>query len=366
MAAEVIWLMPPASNASQQGFIRVTNLTSGAVNVTVRGFDDAGTQAAGSPTFSLGPYETKPFNSLDLENGNPAKGLNGALGKGTGNWRLVFESTGAIDVSALIRTPDGFLTSVHDPDPNKIQVSRFHVLQTVNPAENINQISVMRLVNPWDSATKVTIYATDDAGGSFPRAGESSLVLPARAAVELSSGELESGAPAKGFGVGLGDGAGKWNVTVVADIPIKVMGLLFDPKGYLTELPTTGIDARSIGYFTCDDFAGAMVYSQEDEPKYLGFFGSDLASASINNQYGSYGSSYSSTSMRNQYSQYGSPYSTFSATNDFGGPKAPVVVKDGKVIATITTNQFIQNGISLGAIDTCDFSLVGQRADWVR
>lgn len=35
---------------------------------------------------------------------------------------------------------------------------------------------------------------------------------------------------------GLGNGTGKWVLTVTASAPVKVMSLLRDPKGYLTNL----------------------------------------------------------------------------------------------------------------------------------
>lgn len=362
-AEEIIWLMPRASNTSQQGFIRVSNLSYTPTTVTVYGVDDAG---AVSPTasFSLAGFETKPFNSFDLENGNPSKGLSGSIGFGTGNWRLHFESPGVIQAGALIRTPDGFLTSVHDPDAEKRQLSRVHYLQTVNPAENVNQVSVLRFINPSNSTVVATIYANDDAGDAYPVSGEVTLTLRPRGAVEISSAELEQGVAGKGLAGRLGNGSGKWYLQVAADAPIKVMNLLFDPKGYLTELPVEAIDVRTIGMFSCADFAGAMVFSQEPRPVYLGFFGSASASDSIGNAAGAYGSTSSATSMRNPASVYGSTASVYSANYGVNGTYAPVVMKDGKVFARITPNSLVPNGVSLAALDACDFTSAGARSPW--
>src|SRR3546814_1091149 len=43
-------------------------------------------------TLTLNPYESRQFNSQDIEFGNTAKGLEGSLGTGSGNWTLVIRS----------------------------------------------------------------------------------------------------------------------------------------------------------------------------------------------------------------------------------------------------------------------------------
>ena len=54
------------------------------------------------------------FNSQDLENGNPEKGLSGRAGDGDGNWRLNLETDLEIEHLAYIRTADGFVTNMHE------------------------------------------------------------------------------------------------------------------------------------------------------------------------------------------------------------------------------------------------------------
>ena len=48
----------------------------------------------------------------DLENGNSDLGLVGALGDGTGKWRLQVSSDVALQVQSLLDTPTGFLTNL--------------------------------------------------------------------------------------------------------------------------------------------------------------------------------------------------------------------------------------------------------------
>lgn len=228
----VLWLVPPASNTLQQGFVRLINRENRASDVTVWGIDDAGQRSTGTLTFALAAKESRQFNSQDMESGNPAKGLTGSLGTGTGNWRLLVSTDLDYLPMALIRTPDGFLTTIHDT----VAGDGLNVLvPTFNPAENPNQVSVLRLINPNASAVNLTIGGRDDVGLPGPN-GMVTLTLAAGAATELGSVDLESGNAGKGLTGSLGDGSGKWVLTVTATAPIKVMSLLRDPKGYLTNL----------------------------------------------------------------------------------------------------------------------------------
>lgn len=105
---------------------------------------------------------------------------------------------------------------------------------------------------------------------------------------------------------------------------------------------------------TCSEINGAIVIAYDG--KYLGFFGSQYATDSINNTFGTYGSSYSSSSVRNTYGSYGSPYSSYSATNTYTS-NPPVIIKNGQIIAYLTTNQFKVGGVSLVTIDAnCIFN----------
>jgi len=236
--AQTLWFVPPASDVGHQGFIRITNPADTAQTVQFFGVDDAGKLSAGTPSFTVSARESKQFNSTDIESGAAGKGLAGALGTGTGNWRLFFTSAGAIKATALIRVPDGFLTSVQDADVNKVQLSTFHVIPTVNPAINPIYVSVLRFINPNFNPVTVSFFAYDDAAQRAPLVGSRSFKIDAFKAVHLTSTELENGAPTKGLSTGLGTGTGKWRITVSSDIPIKVMNLSYSAFGYITELPT--------------------------------------------------------------------------------------------------------------------------------
>ena len=224
---------PASGNAfEREGFVRLINHSDRAGEVRVDAFDDDGS-AHGPLTVSVGPYETVHFNSGDLEAGNPDKGLSGRAGTGQGDWRLVFASELDIEALAYIRTPDGFLTAMHDVLP----VAEGRLLAAVfNPGSNWRQVSSLRLANANAAAAEVTVHGIDDRGLS-PGAGLT-VSIPARASRTYSAAELESGS-APGLAGSLGDGGGKWRLVVESDVRIAGMGLLSSPSGHLTNLSSS-------------------------------------------------------------------------------------------------------------------------------
>ena len=223
---------PSASDApGRQGFARVVNRSAEAGEVSIAAFDDEG-ESYGPLTLSLDANETAHFNSDDLENGNPDKGLTGCTGMGRGDWRLELASELDIEVLSYVRSGDGFLASMHDTVP--WEDGGFRVA-TFNPGRNREQESLLRLVNVGEAAATVTIAAIDDAGA--PGSGAVTAELPAGAARTFSAAELESGG-ATGLDGVLGDGAGKWRLAIRSDQAITAMNLLSGPTGHLTNLST--------------------------------------------------------------------------------------------------------------------------------
>lgn len=225
-----VWLVPNAANAAQQGFVRLLNRENRSGEVMLWGIDDAGQRSPGTITLTLAPNESRQLNSQDLESGNAAKEIVGSLGQGTGNWRLVVASDLDLLPLGYIRTPNGFLTSIHDTvagDGVDVEVPIF------NPGENRNQVSLLRLVNPNAGSAQVQLSGRDDAGAA---GGSVTLTLAAGSAVSLSAQDLEDGNAGKGLSGSLGDGNGKWRLSVSANLPVRVMSLLNDPQGFLTNL----------------------------------------------------------------------------------------------------------------------------------
>lgn len=227
-------LFMPASNRVQQGFIRIINHSDHAGTVRIHAIDDSG-QRFGPVTLDMVGKATIHLNSGDLESGNADKGLSGGVGDGEGNWRLELSSTLDIEPLAYIRTADGFLTSMHD-----LVVEsglRQHHVAFFNPASNLSKVSRLRLINPTDTEASVQIVGLDD--GGEPSEGTVRLTLPAGGARIITAQDLESGT--SGLTGRLGDGTGKWQLTVSADHPIQLINLLRSATGHLANLSTSSI-----------------------------------------------------------------------------------------------------------------------------
>lgn len=230
-----VGLFPSASDAlGRQGFVRVLNRSAHAGEVAISARDDSG-RLYDPVTLTVGPGQTVPFNSLDLETGNPEKGLTGSTGPGTGDWHLELTSDLDFEAGAYIRTGDGFLTAMHDVAPAAAHDDNvFHSVPFFNPGSNAAQVSLLRVTNDTDGTASVVVDGRDDRG-KWTSSGVW-LYLEAGQARTVSARELEQGGPGL-VGV-LGDGDGKWRLRVVSEQAITVMSLLSSPTGHLTNLST--------------------------------------------------------------------------------------------------------------------------------
>ena len=223
----VVSMFPSASDPVLQGFARVVNHSALAGEARIAAIDDSGVRR-GEVTLAIGPREVVHFNSDDLESGNPEKGLAEGVGTGEGDWRLEVASDLDLEVMSYIRTADGFLTSMHDLPP---LTETGRQIAIFNPGSNYDQVSLLRLFNPGDSAAEVHVTGKDSNGAS--PGGMVSLSLDPGTARTVSAQQLESG---EGLTGALGDGAGKWMLEVKADQPIVAISLLRSPTGHLTNL----------------------------------------------------------------------------------------------------------------------------------
>ena len=225
-------LFMPADNSSQQGFVRITNRSYRAGTVSILAIDDSG-ERFGPASLAIGRRASAHFNSGDLEEGNPSKGLPVGVGDGIGNWRLQLGTDLDIEPRAYVRTSDGFLTSIHEVAGRAgVSSMRYHV-PVFNPASNRDQQSRLRLVNPGEVRARIVINGLDDRGNTPPE-GNVTLTLDAGAARTVTAQELEAGSDA--FTGRFGNGSGKWQLFVSSNRPIAVMSLLQSPTGELTNL----------------------------------------------------------------------------------------------------------------------------------
>jgi len=232
----IVYFVNPASNSNQQTFLRIVNLSSSSDTVTITGIDDAGVISSGTVSFMLGANESKQITTQDLENGNSSKGLTGTLDNGSGKWRLTVSSSLDLRVISMIRTPDGFLTNLSGMvDAN---ASGDRVIYFTNPASETTRTTFLRIINTSSQSGTVTISGTDDAGNIAP-GGDVMFALGANASIQITAQDLEGGNLDKGLLGMLGDGEGRWRLTVSADVAIQVMSLIRTPDGFLTNLSRT-------------------------------------------------------------------------------------------------------------------------------
>ncbi len=224
--------MPGVVSDGIHGFVRVVNYSDEAGEVEIVAIDDTG-EHRGPVTLELGALQTKHFTSWDLENGNDVTGLRGGVGDGTGMWRLELSSTLVIEALAYIRTPDGFLTGMQAVAAEIEEGSNSYHVPFFNPGSNLGKKSLLRLINPGSMTASVVITGVDDAGRNAPL-GEVRLTLEPDTARVVNARELEQGA--SGLVGRLGDGAGKWRLSVSGDVPLHVMSLLQLSTGHLTNL----------------------------------------------------------------------------------------------------------------------------------
>ena len=215
----------------QQSFVRVINYSAEAGTVSIRAVDDSG-DVRGPLSLALGAGHAGHFDSHDLETGNPANDLPAGVGPGNGDWRLRLSTTLDIEALAYVRTQDGFFASMHDVVP---ATGDSHRIPMFNPASNRQQASQLRLINANAEAAEVTISAVDDLGAEAP-GGTVALTIPSGEARTVTAPQLEAGdATLRGS---LGDGSGKWRLSVSATRPIVVMALQTSPEGGMTNIST--------------------------------------------------------------------------------------------------------------------------------
>jgi|GEM_PF-4132807 len=227
-----IYFANPGDNLDQQSFIRVVNTSNAVDTVTVSGVDDTGSLAPGGDVqFTLGPFESKNMNAMELEEGNASKGLMGALGDGSGRWQWTITSSLALKVMNLVRTSDGFVTNLSRVTPRSTWLTEEAFF--FNPGSNSSQLSFLRLVNRSSETATIAISGIDDQGNDAP-GGIVTLTLDPNAATEVTAADLEFGNAGAGLLGALGNGAGKWRLTIASDVDVIVLSLLETPGGFLT------------------------------------------------------------------------------------------------------------------------------------
>ena len=243
-----VLLFEAASNPLRQGFLRVINNSPTSGEVLIEATDDSGDRREPVSLF-IEEGHAAHFNSIDLEAGNPAKRLSGGVGAPTrGDWRLKMSTSLDVDVLAYARTKDSqartsdaFVTAMNDVVPtvgDRYQATFF------NPGANQAQKSMLRLINTGLEDMEATVTGIDDAGRA---SGTVRVSIPSLETVTLTAEELETGVAA-GIAEGrLGQGTGKWRLTISASPALVVKALLLSVDK-LTNLSSSR-DVRTVPVF---------------------------------------------------------------------------------------------------------------------
>lgn len=231
-AKHIVPVFPASWDSFLQGFVRIINHSDTAGEVSIQAIDDTGYRPA-PLTLPLAANQTQQFNSDDLENGNSGKGLSPGVGTTeAAYWRLHVSSDLDIEVLSYLRAADGFLTAMQDAVPT---TGRRHRVAIFNPASNDKQVSWLRVANDGDADADVLIYGRDH--DYEPGDSPIEIHVPAGEVAMLSAQHLENGTDDPAFFTGeLGDGKGKWRLTVVATHEISVLSVLRSPSGHLSNL----------------------------------------------------------------------------------------------------------------------------------
>lgn len=114
--ASDVFFMNPGSNTSKRSFLRRVNESDQRADITISGIDDLGANAPGGDIeLSLDARAATVITAGDLEDGNAELGVVGALGDGSGKWRLNITADTEIRVQSLLETDTGFLTNLSQP-----------------------------------------------------------------------------------------------------------------------------------------------------------------------------------------------------------------------------------------------------------
>ena len=217
--------VPSASSEGHAGVVRIESRSGVSGSVRVVAVDDAGWRVEAG-RLTLGAGAAVEFEIGAMESGDASLGLAGT-GPGQGDWRLELSTELDIEARAYARSED-FLTALHDAAPLTGEVE----LPFFNPGGAARR-SVLRLANARGERARLTVRGVDDAG----RAGGALTVeLAAWEARSYTASELESGA-ASGLTGSLGDGDGRWRLTLSADQGSAYVTNLLDGSGVLSSVP---------------------------------------------------------------------------------------------------------------------------------
>ena len=238
----------PGRNPNQVSWLRLTNTGDQRASVRITGIDDTGRSPGSEVRFRVAPGQTRLFSASMLESGT-GSGVDGALGRGTGKWRLIVASNVRVGVMNLLESPTGHLSNLSTlaKGTGSEDGTETTYLVPLFPSamDRAGREGFVRVINRSDEAARVTISARDDSRWTYDPV---TLTVDARAAVQFNSHDLESGNADKGLPKGTGAGEGDWRLELTSAQDIDVGGYIRTDDGFLTSMHDV-VARTGDGYF---------------------------------------------------------------------------------------------------------------------
>ncbi|MDE0359791.1 MAG: hypothetical protein OXI74_01335 [Rhodospirillaceae bacterium] len=219
----------PGSNLNQASSLRLSNPGTEDAAVTVTGVDDAGASPGSAVRVDVPAGASVTLAASDLESG---AGLGGALGDGTGKWRLGLEPTQPIVAMSLLSSPTGHLTNLSTAMESSGGRYRVPLFPSASDAQG--RQGFVRVRNRSDRAGLVRIEAYDDSE-AFHKAIVY-LRIGAGETRHVNSRDLESGNASKGLVGSTGPTRGDWALAVSSRLDIDVQSYIRTADGFLTSM----------------------------------------------------------------------------------------------------------------------------------
>lgn len=227
----VVHTFNPGSNAEQVSRLRLINLGTNNAKVKIRGIDDLGASPGTWVEIEIPPHAAREFTAAQLESGHGE--LTGALGDGSGKWRLEAQVEGLVAGMSLLESPTGHLTNLSvgpvAPEANGESL----VALFPSASDESGREGFLRLVNRSDQKGRVYINVHD---GNHWYVGHLFLDVGPGQTKHLNSNDLAHGNASKGLHGAIGSGTRDWQLRVSSAVSVEVLAYIRTTDGFLTAI----------------------------------------------------------------------------------------------------------------------------------
>ena len=219
------------SNSNRESRLRLVNPGTEPADVAITGIDGEGRSPGGGVTVSIPAGASKTYTVAELESGRGA-GLQGSLGDGVGEWRLIVESEQPLMAMSLLSSPSGHLSNLSTVPRN--EGNGVHSVPLFPAAsDTARRQGLVRVINRSNTAGDIRIKAYDDTQWDY---APLSLSIGAGKAIQFDSNDLEQGNLAKGLAGSTGTGVGDWRLDLTSDLDIEVLSYVRAWDGFLAAM----------------------------------------------------------------------------------------------------------------------------------